>query len=59
MSFKLYKVHATYKPEYQSETVTGCGMTCYTESTAQEWKERYFYDPKIQDVTVTVQSYGN
>lgn len=58
MSFKLYKVNATYKPEYQSQTVIGCGMVCYTQSDAQECKERYFYDPKVQDVTVTVQSYG-
>jgi hypothetical protein len=59
MSLKLYKVNATYKPEYQRNNVIGCGMVCYTESDAQQWKERYFYDPHIQDVTVTVHSYGS
>ena len=57
--FKLYKVNATYKLKYQTPSVTGCGMICYTQSDAQEWKERYFYDPKVQDVTVTVENYGS
>jgi hypothetical protein len=57
--FKLYKVHATYKLKYQTPSITGCGITCYTQSDAQEWKDRYFYDPTIQDVTVTVENYGS
>lgn len=56
--FKLYRVSATYKEEFQSQTVVGCGTICYTAKDAQEVKERYFYDPKIKEVIVTEERYG-
>lgn len=56
--FKLYRVDATYKKEFQSHNVVGCGSVCYTEEQAQEAKQGYLENPKIEEVTVREERYG-
>ena len=56
--FKIYRVEATYKKEYQSNNVIGCGSACRTAEDAEAQKERYLQDCKIEEVTVREERYG-
>lgn len=56
--FKIYRVEATYKKEYQRDNVIGCGAACYTAEDAEMQKELYLQNPKIEEVTVREERYG-
>lgn len=56
--FKIYRVDATYKKEYQRDNVIGCGSACRTIEDAEAEKERYLQNFKIEEVTVREERYG-
>lgn len=56
--FKIYRVEATYKKEFQSHNVVGCGAACRTAEDAEMQKDIYLQNPKIEEVTVREERYG-